>query len=147
MLWARLAKIRDVAFFLRDFDGLADAEPTTADLSPDEQACSRFWSRHGAQLRDRPGPAGRDRAVADSRALDALMNRGLVTNDRFDPLRAGSQEALLALAEASSVASGRAVGPRSSPALAFATAGRPVVATGSDGSATRNRACLPGSRC
>ena len=31
-----------------------------------------------------------------------LMNRGLVTNDRFDPLRAGSQATLRALSEASS---------------------------------------------
>ncbi len=36
------------------------------------------------------------------RALGELMNRGLVTNDRFDPLRAGSQAALRALSEASS---------------------------------------------
>jgi ATP-dependent Lhr-like helicase len=36
------------------------------------------------------------------RALNELMNHGLVTNDRFDPLRAGSQEALRALTDASS---------------------------------------------
>ena len=35
------------------------------------------------------------------------MHHGLVTNDRFDPLRAGSQESLLALSEASSARSGR----------------------------------------
>ena len=39
-------------------------------------------------------------------ALDALMRRGQVTNDRFDPLRPGGQAMLEALAAASSQASG-----------------------------------------
>ena len=34
------------------------------------------------------------------RALRELMDRGLVTNDRFDPLRSGSDSTLHALAEA-----------------------------------------------
>ena len=73
------------------------------------------------------------------------MNRGLVTNDRFDPLRAGSQEALRALTEASS---SRRAGQRSG----FVRGGRcrraggPVVASRADRPAMPSRACWPGSR-
>ncbi len=40
------------------------------------------------------------------RALSGLMARGLVTNDRFDPLRPGAESALTALTEATSDRSG-----------------------------------------
>ncbi len=104
-LWRAVGTTRDdprVAFFVRDFDGRPEAEPASAELSSDEQKLIDILDRHGASFAT---DLARIAAIEPSRArraLGELMGRGLVTNDRFDPLRAGSQEALRALTEASS---------------------------------------------
>jgi ATP-dependent helicase Lhr and Lhr-like helicase len=104
-LWRAAGSPREdprVAFFLRDFVGLPGADPAAAELSPDEQALLEVLNRQGASFAT---DLARRSAIEPSRvrkALATLLKFGLVTNDRFDPLRVGSQATLLALAEASS---------------------------------------------
>ena len=64
----------------------------------------------GRQLRDRPGPRLGARAVADVARRSRAARRGLVTNDRFDPLRPGAEAVAEALAEASASARPRRPG-------------------------------------
>jgi ATP-dependent helicase Lhr and Lhr-like helicase len=93
---------RRVAFFLRDFDGRPESDAVPAELSADLQRIIEVLDRHGASFAT---DLARLTGIEPSRVrcgLDELMSRGLVTNDRFDPLRPGSQEALRLLTEASS---------------------------------------------
>ena len=53
-----------VAFFLREFEGRPEAEPASGELSADEQTLIDLLARTGGELRDRSGPARRDRALA-----------------------------------------------------------------------------------
>ena len=101
--WRALGAGRDeprVAFFSRDFPGFSlPAEP--GEELPDHE--SRFLD-----LLDRNGASftvdlARLSLLDPSRtraALRGLMLRGLVTNDRFDPARSGSDATLQALSQA-----------------------------------------------
>ena len=104
-LWRAAGTSRDdprVAFFLRDFEGLPRAEPASAEIAADEQKLIEILDRHGASFAtDLARIAGIEPSRV-RRALGELMNRGVVTNDRFDPLRAGAQEVQRALSEAAS---------------------------------------------
>ncbi len=102
-LWRAVGITRDdprIGFFLRDGDARPDMEPAAAKLSADEQKLLEILDRQGASFAtDLARVAGIEPSRV-RRALYDLTNRGLVTNDRFDPLRAGSQETLRALSEA-----------------------------------------------
>jgi ATP-dependent helicase Lhr and Lhr-like helicase len=104
-LWSAMGTPRDdprVAFFLREFEGRSDTATAAAELSADEQTLIDLLAQCGASFAT---DLARRAVIEPSRvrrALGELMNRGLITNDRFDPLRAGAQEALRVLTEASS---------------------------------------------
>ena len=147
-LWRAAGTARDeprVAFFLRDFDGRPEAEPASAELSADEQKLLEVLDRHGASFAtDLARLAGIEPSRV-RRALGELMSRGLVTNDRFDPLRAGSHEALRALAEASSSRrAGLSLRMRPRRSLVGTTEGR--WSRLADRPATPKPGCLPGPR-
>jgi ATP-dependent Lhr-like helicase len=90
-----------VAFFLRDFPGPVAGAADLPELSSLEQQVLEFLERHGASFAtDVARIAGIDPSQV-RRALRELTGRGLVTNDRFDPLRDGSDPTLDALAAAS----------------------------------------------
>ena len=80
------------------------------------------------------------------RALSGLMARGLVTNDRFDPLRPGAESTLMALTEATSDRrGGRSLAD--SPAAVDLRPGRgTLVAPGIVRRLTPRRGCWPGPR-
>ena len=92
-----------------------------AELSDDARKIVETIDRHGASFAT---DLARFAAIEPSRARRALlelMNLGIATNDRFDPLRAGSQDALRVLSDASAaqrsgglsrVRSRRALAPR-----------------------------------
>ena len=104
-LWRAMGTAREdprVAFFLRDFEGRPETEPGSVELSPDEQKVLEVLDRHGASFATDLARLAATEPSRVRRALGELMNRGVVTNDRFDPLRAGSHETLTALTEASS---------------------------------------------
>ena len=99
-----------LAFAPRDFAGTwpAPEAPNPASApSEAEAAILDHLARRGASFAT---DLARVLGLEPSRtrgALRALLRRGLVTNDRFDPLRPGSEAQADALAEASSVSSGR----------------------------------------
>jgi ATP-dependent Lhr-like helicase len=91
-----------VAFFARDFAGLTepapapDGEPLTADDVTVLNLLERMGASFAAEL-------ARTAGLEPSRVRRALLDlsaRGLATNDRLDPMRAGSDATLLALAQA-----------------------------------------------
>ena len=91
-------KIRASRSSSRDSKDCQKPSRRPAELSADEQALLDLLDRQGRASRPIwPGVP----AIEPSRVRKAhwatLMNRGLVTNDRFDPLRAGSQATLRAL--------------------------------------------------
>jgi ATP-dependent Lhr-like helicase len=100
--WQAGAGNRDeprVAFFDRDFRGSIsppDPEPPGADATLVLEALGRNGASFSADL-------ARISGIEPSRVhrgLRELMERGLITNDRFDPLRPGADASSLALAEA-----------------------------------------------
>lgn len=99
-----------VAFAPRDFAGRwpeAEAEEVTH-LSDDEQRIAGFLATRGASFAT---DIARQLGIEPSRGragLAGLMRRGLVTNDRLDPLRLGAS----AVAEALARASGGSTAPR-----------------------------------
>jgi len=104
-LWRAEAGAREeprVAFLPPDFPGDPPGEPPSLDLAHDEQLVLELLERHGASFATDLARLG---GVEPSRvrvALSSLVGRGLVTNDRFDPMRQGSESTLEALAEAGS---------------------------------------------
>jgi ATP-dependent helicase Lhr and Lhr-like helicase len=92
-----------VAFFGRDFAGLTQPVPGLDDepLGPDETEVLDLLGRMGASFAAELARASGLEPSRVRRALLDLAGRGLATNDRFDPMRAGSDATLLALAEAS----------------------------------------------
>ena len=99
--WAQLASCRAS----RSFPASSRDAPRASRDQPSFRRTwcesSRYWSGGGPVSR----PISWLAALEPSRArrgLGELLSRGLVTNDRFDPLRAGSQDALLALSAARS---------------------------------------------
>ncbi len=103
-LWRAQGAARDqprVAFFLRDFGRTSRgrAGPRLSSRRT-EQRLIEVLERHGASFATDLARLAAIEPSRARRALGELMGRGLVTNDRFDPLSAGSQDALLALSEA-----------------------------------------------
>jgi ATP-dependent Lhr-like helicase len=96
------ASDRRVAFFRRDFSGpILRGAPPPSELSPREETSLALLDSHGASFAtDLARRSGLEPSQV-RRALDDLLGRGLVTNDRFEPLREGSNTALLALDRAS----------------------------------------------
>jgi ATP-dependent helicase Lhr and Lhr-like helicase len=91
-----------VAFFSRDFPGHPEREGEPGDLPADEARLLELLGRSGASFAtDLARTSGMEPSRV-RRALSGLMARGLVTNDRFDPLRPGAESALMALSEATS---------------------------------------------
>jgi len=104
-LWRAEAGPREeprVAFLPRDFPGELPGQAAALDLSLDEQLVLELLERHGASFAT---DLARLAGVEPSRvrgALSSLVGRGLVTNDRFDPVRQGFESTLQALSEAAS---------------------------------------------
>ena len=92
-----------VAFFARDFAGLTEPAPGPDGdpLGPDESKVLDLLGRMGASFAAELARAAGLEPSRVRRALLDLAGRGLATNDRLDPMRAGSDATLLALAEAS----------------------------------------------
>jgi ATP-dependent Lhr-like helicase len=127
-LWCAAGAARDdprVAFYCRDFVGRSDVDPTSAELSADAQHLVQVLDRYGASYAtDLARLAGIEPSRA-RRALVELLHCGLVTNDRFDPVRAGSQDALRALSDASvSRRAGTLFSPRPRRSLSARPEGR-----------------------
>ena len=91
-----------MAFFLRDFPGQPEWEREQGDLPADEARILDILERTGASFATDLARTSGIEPSRVRRALSGLMARGLVTNDRFDPLRPGAESALLALTEATS---------------------------------------------
>src|SRR5262249_58336625 len=89
-----------VAFFLRDCPAQPEAQAEPAALAQEESRVLELLGRHGASFAT---DLARSSGIAPSRLrriVLELMTRGLVTDDRLDPLRPGADSALQALAEA-----------------------------------------------
>jgi ATP-dependent Lhr-like helicase len=127
-LWCARGAPRDdprVAFYLRDFEGRPAPDVDPAELSADLTSIIEVLERHGASFATDLARLATIEPSRARRALGELMSRGLVTNDRFDPLRAGSGEALRALNEArSSRASGLSTRVRPRRSLSTRPEGR-----------------------
>jgi ATP-dependent helicase Lhr and Lhr-like helicase len=101
--WQAQATGRDeprVAFFGRDFPVGPCAETGSGDLSVHEQRILELLANHGASFATDLARHAVIEPSAVRRALAGLMARGLVSNDRFDPLRPGSESTLDALSQA-----------------------------------------------
>ncbi len=92
----------NVAFFLRDFPGPPGREDEPGELPADEVRLLEILGRAGASFATDLARTSGIEPSRVQRALSGLMSRGLVTNDRFDPLRPGAESALTALTEAAS---------------------------------------------
>jgi ATP-dependent Lhr-like helicase len=94
---------RRVAFFRREFSGtIAPDGSGPAEISQWQQTLLDILDRHGATYAtDLARRSGLEPSRV-RRALEELVDQGLVTNDRFEPMRTGSNAALLALDRASS---------------------------------------------
>jgi ATP-dependent Lhr-like helicase len=90
----------------RDFAG-AWPESEPSELAADARAALELLSGRGASFATDLARASALDPSRLRRALAELMARGLVTNDRFDPLRPGGDELLNALVQASETASSR----------------------------------------
>ncbi len=96
-----------VAFIPRDFGGAWPPDGSDFGTEGDEdQVLASLDSRGAGFTTDFARWTGLDPSRV-RRALDALMRRGLVTNDRLDPLRPASRERIAALDAAKSPRSGR----------------------------------------
>ena len=102
-LWRGAGTARDdprVAFFPRDFDGHTARDLESLDLSADARQICAVLDRNGASFVTDLARLAAIEPSRTRRALGELMNQGLVTNDRFDPARAGSEETLRSLSDA-----------------------------------------------
>jgi ATP-dependent Lhr-like helicase len=106
-----------VAFFLRDFPGAPPAGAVVPELSRAEHQVLGVLQREGASFATDLARVAALEPSQVRRALRELMGRGLVTNDRFDPARAGSDSTLDALAAASATRR-RGFSPRGRPGRA-----------------------------
>jgi ATP-dependent Lhr-like helicase len=115
-LWQAFATGRDeprVAFFARSFPAGPLPQFASDDLSGHESLILDLLSRHGACFAtDLARHAGIEPS-AIRRTLRKLLARGLVSNDRFDPLRPGADPSLDAASETTPTRSyGRLARPR-----------------------------------
>jgi ATP-dependent Lhr-like helicase len=104
-----------VSFYLPDYWAAAGIEPATDGLSGDEAQIAGILGRRGASF---AVDVARLAGIEPSRArlaLNSLTAKGLVTNDRFEPLRAGAQAALAALTQAADLRRSGGSGPRQTP--------------------------------
>ena len=107
--WRALADARGeprVSFVPRDFAGRWPAPEVPAEPTEAEARVLDHLGRRGASF---AVDVARETGLGPSEArtaLDTLMRRGLVANDRFDPLRPGAQAMTEALQAASARASG-----------------------------------------
>lgn len=95
-----------LAFFARDFEGTWTDETASDALEESERAVLDQLTRQGASFVD---ALCRSTGLGPSvvrNALGSLASRGLVNNDRLDPLRPGGQSLAHVLADASSRRSG-----------------------------------------
>jgi len=127
-LWRAEAGGRDeprVAFLPRDFPVEPPGEPASLDLSQNEQLVLELLERHGASFAaDLARVGGVDPSQVRG-SLSSLAGRGLVTNDRFDPMRPGSDSTLHALSEAAAARrAGRLLRTRPRRSLAARPEGR-----------------------
>ena len=89
-----------VAFFSRDFKGYSIPPISFEEMAAPEALILDLLDRHGASFTvDLARLSGLDPSRTRG-ALRGLMVRGLVTNDRFDPARNGSDATMQALSEA-----------------------------------------------
>jgi ATP-dependent Lhr-like helicase len=101
--WRAEASGRDeprVAFFRRDFPGVCAAAGQVDDLSANDARLLELLDGHGASF---AVDLARLSGLGPSQvrvSLRTLMRRGLATNDRFDPVRAGSDNTLEVLSRA-----------------------------------------------
>jgi ATP-dependent Lhr-like helicase len=90
-----------VAFFHRDFAGnFETGDNGLDDLAAPEREVLDLLDRHGASFVADLCRRAKLEPTRVRRALEALMRRSLVTNDRFEPMRPGSQAALQSLDQA-----------------------------------------------
>jgi ATP-dependent Lhr-like helicase len=102
-----------VAFWLRDSLAAPIGAAEAVELEPAEQQVLALLDRLGASFATDVARASALEPTRVRRALVELMARGLVTNDRFDPLRPGFQSTLKALSEAAAARrDGRRLGIR-----------------------------------
>jgi ATP-dependent helicase Lhr and Lhr-like helicase len=95
-----------IAFLPRDFQGGLAEVQAEGELAPAEREVLDALRRHGASFAtDLARRTGLEPSRV-RRALDELLGQGLVTNDRFDPVRPGARSTLLALSEAASLRRG-----------------------------------------
>ncbi len=114
-----------VAFFTRDFAGLSEIPGGIDELGPDEARVLDHLDRIGASFAAELARASGVEPSRVRRALLELAGRGLATNDRFDPMRAGGDATLSALAEASrDRAGGRSLRIRSRRSISGQAEGR-----------------------
>jgi ATP-dependent Lhr-like helicase len=101
--WRAHAQGRDeprIAFFSREFPGYPGPAVQLEGLPERESAVLDLLDRHGASFAvDLARHSGREPSQVRG-SLKGLMRRGLVTNDRFDPVREGSDGVLEALSAA-----------------------------------------------
>jgi len=89
---------RSVAFVRRDFPGsIASPRNDPVEISARGAQLLDLLDRHGASFATDLARRGGLEPSRVRGALEELVSQGLVTNDRYEPLRAGSQAALLAL--------------------------------------------------
>jgi ATP-dependent helicase Lhr and Lhr-like helicase len=102
-LWRAEAARREeprVAFFTREFPLSFSVGPADEAISASDATILDVLDRHGATFTiDLARLSGVEPSQV-RRALSGLMRRGLVTNDRFDPVRQGGDTTLQALSEA-----------------------------------------------
>ena len=125
--WRAEADVRGeprVAFVPRDFAGPWPAREEVPEPTGPEVLALDHLERRGASF---AVDVARETGLGPSasrQALDVLMRRGLVTNDRFDPLRPGAQAMVEALSAASARASAPSLG-RGRPSLRRTASRRP----------------------
>jgi len=87
-----------VAFVPREFAGRWPTRDESAELSAPEQQVLDHLEQRGACFVDEVARKTNLGPSATRLVLESLMRRGLITNDRFDPLRPGGQAMAEALA-------------------------------------------------
>ena len=115
-----------VAFVLRDFAGPWPARSEdAAELTKAEQTILDHLTQRGACFVAEISQATGLGPTSTRAALDGLLRAGRVTNDRFDPLRPGSLDALAKLVPVGDAPVGRPRFGRHRPSFGRATSARP----------------------
>ena len=121
----QLATSRESPFSRVNFPAASPMPGRLEDLTADEARVLDLLDQHGASFAvDLARLSGLEPSLVRG-ALKALMRRGLATNDRFDPVRAGADKALEALSKAGGARrAGLSLRPRAMRALAAKPEGR-----------------------